>query len=63
MNNRLSGLVRFDPVKNTENMMSPLYFNDESDHSEENTCGNEVFRTTIIHHRKSLNIFTLQQPI
>ena len=27
--------------------MSPLYFNEESDYSEENTCGNEVFRSTI----------------
>ena len=41
---------------------SHLYFNEESDYSEENTCDNEVFRTTILHHRKKLNIFTLQFP-
>ena len=27
--------------------MSHLYFNKESDYSEENTCDNEVFRSTI----------------
>ena len=27
--------------------MSHLYFNEDSDYSEENTCENEVFRTTI----------------
>ena len=26
--------------------MSHLYFNEESDHSEENSCDNEVFRST-----------------
>ena len=41
--------------------MSHLYFNEESDNSEENTCDNEVFRPTILHHRKKLNIFTLQK--
>ena len=44
--------------------MSHLYFNEESYYSEENTtCDNEVFRSTILHHRKKLNIFTLQVPI
>ena len=33
--------------RNTENTMSHLYFNEESDYSEENTCENEVFRSTI----------------
>ena len=37
--------------------MLHLYFNEESDYSEENTCDNEV------HHKKKLNIFTLQLPI
>ena len=37
-------------------MMSHLYFNEESDYSEGNTCDNEVFRTTILQHRKKLNI-------
>ena len=27
--------------------MSHLYFNEESDYSDENTCENEVFRSTI----------------
>ena len=43
--------------------MSHLYFNEESDYSKENTCDNEVFRSTILHHRKEVNIFTLQLPI
>ena len=43
--------------------MSHLHFNEESDYSEENTCDNEVFRTTILCHRKKLNIFTVQLPI
>ena len=49
--------------KNTENTMSHLYFNEESDYSEENTCDNEVFCTAILHHRRKLNICTLQLPI
>ena len=40
--------------------MSHLYLNEESDHSEEDTCKNEVFRSTIFHHRKVLNIPDLQ---
>ena len=43
--------------------MEHLYFNEESDYSEENTCENEVFRSAIIHHRKKLNIFTPQLVI
>ena len=43
--------------------MSQLYFNEESDYSKENTCHNEDFCTTILHHRKILNIFTLQLSI
>ena len=46
--------------RNTENTMSQLYFNEEIDYSEENTCENDVFRSTIFHHRKKLNIFTPQ---
>ena len=35
-------------LKNTENTVSKhLYFNEESDSSEENSCGNEVFRSAI----------------
>ena len=47
----------------TENTMSHLYFNEESDCSEENTCENEVFRSTILDHRKKLNIFTPLLPM
>ena len=43
--------------------MSHLHFNEESDYSEENTCGKEVFRSTLLHHRKKLSIFTLQLVI
>ena len=43
--------------------MTYLCFNEESDYSEENACDSEVFRSTILHHGKKLNIFTLQQPI
>ena len=32
--------------RNTENTMSHLYFNEDSDYSEENTRENEVFRST-----------------
>ena len=53
--------------------MSNLYFNEESDYSEENTCGNKFFHSTILqpfqfnpeqkNHeketmKKKLNIFT-----
>ena len=31
--------------------MSYLCFNEESGYSEENTCDNEVLRSTILHHR------------
>ena len=34
----------------TENTMSHLYFNEESDYSAENTCENEVFHSAILHH-------------
>ena len=40
--------------------MSNLYFNEEKDYSEENTCENKVFCSTILHHRKKLNIFMPQ---
>ena len=43
--------------------MSHLYFNEASDYSEENTSRNVDFRTTILHHRKKLKIFTLQVRI
>ena len=45
---------------NTENTMSHLYFNEESDYSEENAT--EVFHSTILRNRKKLNIFTPQLP-
>ena len=34
--------------RNIENRMSHLYFNEDSDYSEENTYENEVFRSTIL---------------
>ena len=37
--------------------MSHLDFNEEGDHFNENTCENEVFRSTI---KRKLNIFTPQ---
>ena len=43
--------------------MPHLYFHEKSDYSEENTCDNEVFRTTILHQRQNLDIFTLQLMI
>ena len=59
--------------------MSHLYFNVESDYSEENACDNEVFCSTILQSfqfdpeqkiqmvmramRKKLKIFTFQLPI
>ena len=49
--------------RNTENTMSHLYFNEESDYSEENACDSEVFRSTILHRRKKLNTFMPQLPI
>ena len=33
---------------NTENKISDLYFNEERDYSEEDTCDNKVFRSTIL---------------
>ena len=49
--------------RNTENTMSQLCLNEESDHSVENTCKNEIFRFTFLHHRKKLNLLTPQLPI
>ena len=36
-----------NPERNTENTMSDLYCNEESDYSVENISDNEVFRSTI----------------
>ena len=61
MYDRFSSSIEFwSSEKNTENTMSHLYFNEESDYSEENTCNNEIFCTTILHHRTKLNVFMLQ---
>ena len=38
----------FDPVK--------YWKKEESDYPEENTCDNEVFRSTILHHKKNKHI-------
>ena len=40
-------VLNFDPVTVILNTMSHLYFNEDSDYSEENTSENEVFRSTI----------------
>ena len=57
MYNRFSGLYKFwFSERITENTVSHLNFNEESDYSEESTCDNEDFRSTIFHHRKKLNI-------
>ena len=42
-----SGIKFWSSDRNTENTMSLLYFNEDSDYSEENTCENEVFCSTI----------------
>ena len=58
---------KFDPVKKnkkqTENRMSRLYFNGKSYYSQENTCDNEVFQSTILDQRKKLNIHALAAEI
>ena len=41
--------LNFDPAINTEITVSDLYFNEESDYSEENTSDNEDFHSTILH--------------
>ena len=48
---------RFSCERNTENNAMPnLYFNEESNYPEEKTCGNEVYYSNILYHRKKLNI-------
>ena len=47
MYDRSSGIKFWSSEKNTENTMSHLYFNEESDYSEENTCEKEVFCPSI----------------
>ena len=55
MYDRFSGIKLWSCERNTENAMSHLHFNEESDYSEENTCENEVFCSTL-----ERNIFTPQ---
>ena len=58
------GFIKFwSSGKNTENTMPHIYCNEKSDYSEENRCENEVFRSTVLHQSKELNIFTPQLPI
>ena len=47
MYDRFSEIKFCSSERNTENTMSHLYFNEESDYFKENTCENEVFRSTI----------------
>ena len=50
--------------KNTEiNTMSQFIFSESDIYSEKNTCDNKVFCSTILHHRKKLNKFTIPVPI
>ena len=51
--------LNFDPVKEILKMRchSHLYFNEESDCFEQNTCKNG---NLLLRHRKKLNIFTPQ---
>ena len=46
---RFSSVIKFrSNERNTGNTMSDLYFDEESDYSEENACDNEAFRSTIV---------------
>ena len=47
MYDRFSGIKFWSSERNTENMISHLYFNEESDYFKKNTCENEVFCFTI----------------
>ena len=47
MHDRFSGTKFCSSERNTENTMSHLYFNEESDYCTENTAENKVFRSTI----------------
>ena len=47
MYDRFSGIKFWSSDRNIENTMSHLYVNEDSDYSEENTCENEVFRSTV----------------
>ena len=44
-----SSIKFWSSERNTENTLSDLYFNGESDYSEENTYYIKVFRSTILH--------------
>ena len=60
MYDRVSGFNKFwSSEKNTENMMSHLYFNEESDYPEQSICDSEDFCTTVLQHWKELNIITI----
>ena len=47
MYDRFSGIKFWSSERNTENMISNLCFNEESDYFKENTCETEVFRSTM----------------
>ena len=51
-----SGIKFWSSERNTENPMSHLYFDEESDYFKENTCENEENGN----HGMKLNIFTPQ---
>ena len=68
---RFSSFIKFSSSeRNTENTISDLYFNEESDYSEENVTmksfnlpQNRERRVVMKTMRQKLNIFTLQLPI
>ena len=47
MYGHFSGIKFWSSDGNTENMMSHLYFNEDSEYSEETTCENEVICSTV----------------
>ena len=47
MYDRFSGIKSSSSERNTENTMSHLYSNEESDYFKQNACENEVFHSTI----------------
>ena len=63
MCDRFSGIKFWSSERNTENTMSHLYYNEDSDYSEENACENEVFRFSIENktkHMSQLPIYYIQ---
>ena len=47
MYDRFSGIKFLSSDRNTENMITLFYYNEDIGYSKENTCENEVFSSTI----------------